>query len=141
MAEWTTPKTDWFGETVDGIYSGDYFNASDYNRIKNNLNYLYELAQKLYSSFTITSMGNDKTYSDFFYTDDINNIENNLYTLYLKTLKKTIAKTIYYYDSKTPDYTELNRIESLTLDLYNKLTAQYEGRRTLEFNFGSKGGF
>lgn len=141
MAEWTTPKTDWFGETVDGIYSGDYFNASDYNRIKNNLNYLYELAQKLYSSFTITSMGNDKTYSDFFYLDDINNIENNLYTLFLKILKKTIAKTRYYYYSKTPDYTELNRIESATLELYNKLTAQYEGRRTLEFNFGSKGGF
>ena len=34
---WSTPKTDWNGETVDGVYPGDRFNAVDFNRIKNNL--------------------------------------------------------------------------------------------------------
>lgn len=41
---WSTPKTDWNGETVDGVYTGDRFNAVDFNRIKNNLEYLRELA-------------------------------------------------------------------------------------------------
>lgn len=24
---WSTPKTDWNGETVDGVYTGDRFNS------------------------------------------------------------------------------------------------------------------
>ena len=47
---WTTPKTDWYGVTnpSDGVYTGDRFNAVDFNRIKNNLTYLRELALKMY---------------------------------------------------------------------------------------------
>jgi len=38
MAEWITPKTDWYGERdEEGVYSGDRFNATDFNRIKNNI--------------------------------------------------------------------------------------------------------
>ena len=44
---WSAPKTDWNGETVDGVYTGDRFNAVDFNRIKNNLEYLRELAIKM----------------------------------------------------------------------------------------------
>lgn len=36
---WTTPKTNWRGEFIDGVYVGDKFNAADFNRIKNNLAY------------------------------------------------------------------------------------------------------
>ena len=41
---WKTPKTDWYGVTnpSDGVYTGDRFNAVDFNRIKNNLTYLGE---------------------------------------------------------------------------------------------------
>lgn len=33
---WTTPKTDWYGVTnpSDGVYTGDRFNAVDFNRIQ-----------------------------------------------------------------------------------------------------------
>ena len=58
---WSTPKTDWNGETVDGVYTGDRFNAVDFNRIKNNLEYLRELAIKMYDEFAIQSVGSDKT--------------------------------------------------------------------------------
>ena len=35
---WTTPKTDWYGVmSQDGDYTGDYFNATDFNRICGNL--------------------------------------------------------------------------------------------------------
>lgn len=46
---WETPKTDWYGETdSDGVYSGDRFDYRDFNRIKNNLQYLRDLAIYLY---------------------------------------------------------------------------------------------
>ena len=61
---WSTPKTDWNGETVDGVYTGDRFNAVDFNRIKNNLEYLRELAIKMYDEFAIQSVGSDKTVKD-----------------------------------------------------------------------------
>ncbi len=35
---WSTPKTDWNGETVDGVYTGDRFNAAIldlYDRLTN----------------------------------------------------------------------------------------------------------
>ena len=55
---WQEPKTDW---TVN-----DYFNYTDYNRIKNNIAYLREQALKLYINFPFTEMGSDKEgYSDF----------------------------------------------------------------------------
>ena len=62
---WSTPKTDWNGETVDGVYTGDRFNAVDFNRIKNNLEYLRELAIKMYDEFAIQSVGCEKTVKDY----------------------------------------------------------------------------
>ena len=73
---WITPKTDWYGEVVDGVYVGDRFNASDYNRIKNNLSYLRELAVQMYKEFSIHSIGADKTAKDFFYADEINSFSD-----------------------------------------------------------------
>ena len=37
-------------------------------------------------------------------------------------------------------FKELNRLESAILDLYDKLTNEHDGRRTLTWNFGMKGG-
>lgn len=138
---WVTPKTDWYGEVVDGVYVGDRFNATDFNRIKNNLSYLRELAVKVYEEFTIHSLGSDRTPKDFFYADEINKIEQNLNTINGKTIKRSYGNTPIYADNgSTMTFAELNRIESATLDLYDRLTNQSEGRRTLEWNFGMKGG-
>lgn len=138
---WVTPKTDWYGEVVGGEYVGDRFNAADFNRIKNNLAYLRELAVKMYEEFTIHSLGSDRTPKDFFYADEINKIEQNLNTINSNTIKRSYGNTPIYADNgSTMTFAELNRIESATLDLYNRLTNQSEGRRTLEWNFGMKGG-
>lgn len=57
---WTTPKTDWYGYTDgDGIYHGDRFNTEDFNRIKNNLAYLREIAVAMYQEFSINDLGDD----------------------------------------------------------------------------------
>ena len=140
---WVTPKTDWNGYTsVDGIYIGDRFNAVDFNRIKNNLDYLRELAIKLYEEFSINNLGDDRTPADYFYADEINSIEENLTIINEKTLKRSYGTPQTYVDNgRTMNFEELNRIERATLDLYEKLTNQFDGRRTFTWNFGTKGDF
>ena len=139
---WITPKTDWSGETsADGTYVGDRFNATDFNRIKNNLEYLREMAVKLYKEFTIVSLGEDKTPADYFYADEINQIEENLNTVNNNTLKRPYGTAPNYVENgNTMDFNELNRLEGAILDLYDKLNNEFEGRRMFTWNFGMKGG-
>ena len=139
---WTTPKTDWHGGlNADGLYEGDRFNATDFNRIKNNLAYLRDLAITMYKEFSIVSLGSDRTPADYFYADEINQLEANLVTINQHSLKRSYGTAPTYVENgNTMDYTELNRLESATLDLYNRLTNQSDGRRMFTWNFGMKGG-
>lgn len=138
---WEEPKTDWSGEVVNGVYIGDRFNAVDFNRIKNNLEYLRELAVKMYEEFTIHSLGSDRTPVDYFYADEINKLEENLKTINSKSLKRSYGTAPTYVDNgNTMDFKELNRLESAILDLYDRLTNQSEGRRMFKWNFGIKEG-
>lgn len=138
---WSTPKTNWYGAKVDGVYSGDKFNAADFNRIKNNLDHLRNLAIKMYDEFNITSLGSDRTPKDYFYADEINTLEENFAKINANTLKRSYGNAPKYVDhGKTPDYKELNRLEGAMLDLYDKMTNQRDGQRNLTFNFGTKGG-
>lgn len=138
---WEIPKTDWHSSfNGDGNYTGDHFNASDFNRIKNNLDYLRELALKMYDEFSIISLGEDRTPVDYFYADEINQLEENLNTINNNTLKRAYgAAPIYMANGKTMDFAELNRLESAILDLYDRLTNESEGRRMFTWNFGMKG--
>ena len=139
---WKTPKTDWYGSSdSDGNYTGDRFNAEDFNRIKNNLDYLRELASKLYDEFMLVSLGEDRTPVDYFYADEINQLEENLNTVNKNTLKRSYGSAPTYVDNgNTMDFKELNRLEGAILDLYDRLTNEQEGRRMFTWNFGMKGG-
>lgn len=139
---WTTPKTDWYGTTdADGVYIGDRFNAADFNRIKNNLDYLRNLAIKMYEKFSLVSLGQDRVAGDYFYADEINQLEENLNTLNENTLQRNYGSApVYFENGNTMDFTELNRLESAILDLYDRLNNQSEGRRMFTWNFGMKGG-
>lgn len=139
---WETPKTDWHGGTdSDGVYKGDRFNAKDFNRIKNNLAYLRDLAVTLYDEFSITSLGRDRVPGDYFYADEINKLEKNLETVNYRTLKRFYGDSLEYNDNgATMDYKELNRLEYAILDLYDLLNNEREGRRMFTWNFGMKGG-
>lgn len=140
MSEWKTPKTDWYGYTDgDGLYHGDRFNTDDFNRIKNNLVYLRNLAVSLYPQFTLSNMGEDKSKDQYFYAEEINTIENNLKVIAEKTFAPDIGESsLYVANGRLFDYQELNRIEGATLDMYNQLTNQYKGRRMLTFTLGAK---
>lgn len=139
---WSTPKTNWHGSTdSEGVYTGDRFNAVDFNRIKNNLVYLRELAIEMYDEFNIHSIGSDRTPADYFYADEINKLEENLNTINTHSINRSYGTApIYVANGNTMDFTELNRLESAILDLYNRMTNEYEGRRMFTWNFGMKGG-
>lgn len=139
---WQTPKTNWYGRAdPEGKYTGDRFNASDFNRIKNNLQHLRNMAVAMYEEFNIISLGTDRTPADYFYADEINQLENNLNTVNNNTLKRNYGSPPFYVDNgNTIDFNELNRLEGAILDLYNLLSNQSEGRRMFTWNFGMKGG-
>lgn len=139
---WQMPKTDWYGGLdANGKYKGDRFNAADYNRIKNNLIYLRELAITMYEDFSIETVSADKTTADLFYAEEINTMERNLDAINNATIKRNYGTRVTFIaNGNTPVYTELNRLESAILDLYDKLHNQHEGRRMFTWNFGMKGG-
>lgn len=141
MATWTTPKTDWHGETSsEGVYTGDRFNAEDYNRIKNNIQYLHDLALELYEPYTHEDMGNDKDPGNFFYADEIMLMETNFENLVENTLNRDYGTTpIYYANGLTMDFNELNRLESAILNMNELLSHQKQGVRHFTWNFGFRG--
>lgn len=145
---WETPKTDWYGDYVPltNAYTGDYFNAEDYNRLKNNTTVLYELASELYyPSFEIDDMGDDKTYKDFLYADEMNTIAKNLIKINTNSVNVSYSsyyiKTSYAVNGYTMTYQNLNAMEKLQLQMYELMSNQYKGRRMFKWNFGFKEGF
>lgn len=139
---WETPKTDWYGYTdPDGNYIGDRFNATDFNRIKNNLEHLREMAIGLHKEFSITSLGGDRTVKDYLYADEINQLEENLSTVNRNTLKMNYGgRRVYEPNGYTMSFADLNRLEGAILDLYNRFINEYNGRRMFTWNFGMRGG-
>lgn len=142
MLKWETPKTNWNASLDEnGNYIGDRFNASDYNRIKNNLEFLRQMASQTYQEFKIQNVSNDKTPSDYFYADEINKIEQNLKTININTINIQFDEPKLYHDNQaTMTYEDLNRLESLTERIYNILKNQINNRRMFKWNFGNKGG-
>ena len=126
---WSTPKTDWV--------STDFINAKDYNRIANNLYYLRNDAKSLYGEIQLIEMETGKKYTDLPFVDIFNAIEQNLARINDATYDLDIGQTkTFYVNQSYIDYEELNRIESFTLTILNKLSAQRVALRHLAFTLG-----
>lgn len=127
---WIEPKTDWT--------SDDRFDAPNYNRIKNNLLFLHEMAETLYHPFGIEDMGLDKDYSSFYYADEINMLSDNLERIHSNIYPVEIGeKTVYVQNQVFIGYEDLNRIESATLRMYALLKGQKENKPRLSFRLGN----
>lgn len=115
---WQEPKTDWVAE--------DYFNYSDYNRIKNNISYLRERALEVYVNFPFETMGSDKTsYAQYPYADEFNALENNLESLKQNTFLFDDSNSKQWYENqRTPNYEDFNRLERACLLFYNGFKTQ-----------------
>ena len=125
---WIEPKTNW--------ESTDYFNIVDYNRIVGNLTYLKSFSEKLFRSYDLFGMEQEKTYSSMIYA-----IENNLETVNINTYNFDIGDTKEFYPNKTtPLWSEFNRIESAMLLLHNTMLAHKNALPRLAFTLGSQKG-
>ena len=142
MSNWQTPKTDWHGERdKQGVYTGDRFNAKDFNRIHQNIQYLKEFAEKLYSDVPSIPAIRTVQVGDFVYADEINQIEDNFKRIAKFTFNRNYGSCPVYHDNDSfIDFRELNRLESAILDVYDRLNNQYNGRRTFTWAFGTRGG-
>ena len=109
---WIEPKTDW-DPTKDRL------NPESYNRIRNNLAVLGELVNEIYAPLTLESMGEEKNYSSWYYAREFNVFERNLDAIHQTSYHKVIGTTKTFFDNGPfIDSSELNRIESATLRLY-----------------------
>lgn len=142
MATWTTPKTNWRGTSAeDGTYTGDYFSYVDFNRIRNNLDYLTDLAGQLYVLRLTGDLPSTKVVTDYPYADEINLLEKRLHEINAQSIKRSIGTQKTFYDNGAfIDADELNRIESATLTLNRILTEQAGGRKMLRFRLGLPSG-
>lgn len=145
---WIEPKTDWnMRYDTNGLFIGDFINVTDYNRIKNNLLYLRELAAQLIYNMPTIVVGADKHLpdnnnpdfdNDNFFADEFNMIEDAL-----EILDDAIGwidfgvKQTFYENGRMIGMDELNRIESAELTLYNLLTNSLEGKKRLSFRLGA----
>ena len=139
---WITPKVDWNSGTGAAVYDGDYFNAVDYNRIRNNLLELTSLAEQLYAGLVWeSSIGGEKTYTSWLYADEVNALEKRLHNINDQTVRRNIGTMqVFFENGRGIDAAELNRIESACALLYDTLANQAGGRRMLRFTLGIPAG-
>lgn len=142
---WTTPKTDWkISYDSEGNYTGDYFEPSDYNRIKNNLCCLWELAKNLYEDIQgFQDMGEDAYYGcpHELTASMMTCIQDNLEILNSQTVKKDVGKPVRFYPNQAGYLVdELNRIERMSLLIYTILQGQLRSKPRLPFRLCGKGG-
>lgn len=141
---WQGPKVDWkVAYDENGDYLGDYFNAEDFNRIKNNIAYLYDVAKILFPDIKpVQNWQQDKTYRDYLYAEDMNTLVENLVKLAdLMRVSMPLGDDEYYANYATMTHEELNRIEEWTDKIRDLLQNTVDGRRKLKFNLGIREDF
>lgn len=127
---WQTPKTDWIAT--------DFMNVANFNRIKNNLAYLKDYAQTLYS-FPVSDLPTDESISGFPYAETLNSIETILEEINNGTYNFDIGEKQTFFPNGHPwDFEEVNRIESATLKIYNALILEEKALPHLEIRLGKK---
>ena len=128
---WTTPKTDWS--------STDYFNLTDYNRIKNNIAYIRELALEVFVDFPFEDMGNDKTsYTEYPYAAEFTAMEYNLEYIRENTFLFDDSEYKQWYENqRTPNYEDFNRLERACLLFYQGFNSIKENKARLSFRLGA----
>jgi hypothetical protein len=114
--ELITPKTNW--------KISDHLTYTDWNRIVNNLHYLKEYGSsiEIYSALAdveLTSEYQNNRELGWLFAEDINAVENDLENINRASAVMDIGtKQTFEAYGRAITYTELNRIESMTLALF-----------------------
>lgn len=133
--EWLEPKTDWqASEDEPGNYTGDYFNIEDYNRIKNNIEFLGSLAHQYWPVF-VKAMP-DHSYEEYPYAEEVNTLADNLEKINQYIGCIIGEKTTYVANGAFIGYADLNRLESACLSLYEAMQGLYTRPKKLPYRLG-----
>jgi hypothetical protein len=131
ITELIPPKTDWL--------SSDRFNIEDYNRIRNNILYIHGIANQVYPSFELESMGESKNSYDGYWTaNEFNAIESNVSAINDHILSKDYGVPQRFFPNGAfIKWDELNRIESAISSMNAILARQKGSIPRLQFRLGN----
>ncbi len=140
-----TPKTDWKCiYDASGSYIGDYFEPMDYNRIKNNINFLKDMAKELYDNAPeFTDLGEDRNYGspERWRASWWTSLQDNLEQINLCSAKLIIGERENYRSNAAGKLVdELNRIEKATLDIFQRLKIVKKSKKRLSTRLGGAKG-
>lgn len=132
---WRIPKIDWT-ET-------DAFNLKDYKRIRNNLLFLRNKISGIWGAFNIADMGNDQSDPKYIWkVQYFNAIEENLEIINKRMIiiKNYGFKQTFYDNGAFIRFSELNRIESATLQMKQIIEGWEAGLRRISFRLAAPKG-
>ena len=131
---WTNPKTNW--------KNTDRFNVYDFNRIKNNIEYLHNEAELLYKNFEISNMGqNIESYENYWDVSFFNAFEKNVETINNIIFTQDYGVMQRFFENGPfIKWDELNRIETACLRMKDILHRQKIGLRKIPFSLGNMKG-
>lgn len=143
--EWIQPKTDWKIEyDSEGNYLGDYFEPEDYNRIKNNVNYLSDFVRYLFTcSSEFADLGEDVYYGspNEMKASWWKNLQENLEKINKESLNIELGeKALFSGNEAGRLLEELIRVETICLNIYTIFLAIEKNKPRLAFKLGNSKG-
>lgn len=121
-----TPYTAWTIQyDSEGEYTGDFFNVEDYDRIKQNIEYLREYAYFLYGGFTLRGMV-AVTVESYGYASTIDALDANLEAIAANTFRPPDMMPVKQWrgNQPPPGADDWNRIENTCLLLFEQFERQ-----------------
>ncbi|MCM1235994.1 MAG: hypothetical protein NC489_38375 [Ruminococcus flavefaciens] len=128
---WKEPKTDWIAQ--------DALQYKDYNRIKNNLEYLHREATEMWGDFDIEDMGADmESNKEGWNYRYFNAIEANVDIInsHMTFSENYGFRQTFYSNGPFIGATELNRIEGAILGMNRIIEGIKAGRIRIAFRLG-----
>lgn len=122
-----TPYTAWTIQyDSEGEYTGDFFNVEDYDRIKQNIEYLREYAYFLYGGFTLRGMA-AVTVESYGYASTIDALDANLEAIAANTFRPPDMMPVKQWrgNQPPPGADDWNRIENTCLLLFEQFERQF----------------
>lgn len=122
-----TPYTAWaIRYDSEGEYTGDFFNVEDYDRIKQNIEYLREYAYFLYGGFTMRDMV-AVTVESYGYASTIDALDANLEAIAANTFRPPDMLPVKQWrgNQPPPGADDWNRIENTCLLLFEQFERQF----------------
>ena len=134
MAIWQEPKTDW--------KANDRFNFKDYNRIRNNILFLYDEASEMFGGFSIEDMGEEvESYKVNWKVAYFNAFESNIDVINKNMMNRDYGyRQTFYPNGIFIGFAELNRIEGAALGMKRTIDGIIAGQRRLPFRCGAPKG-